>query len=89
MKVGSTADALMEVLVSPNEHDSNLEAANVVDGLFAIARGLDRIATSIDNLGTGNASTPLGAIELLSKEVKDGFSSLSSAVETGIREGLS
>jgi hypothetical protein len=39
----TTAEALKETLVSPNEHDRNLEAANVVDGLFAIARAIDGI----------------------------------------------
>ena len=34
---------LSGVFVSPNEMDSNMEAANMVDGLFAIARALDRI----------------------------------------------
>jgi len=34
-------------LRSPNESDSNGEAANVVDGLFAIARGLHAVAEAI------------------------------------------
>jgi len=42
------AAALRQVLVSPNECDSNLEAANMVDGLFAIARALHRIAEAIE-----------------------------------------
>jgi len=32
--------ALEDSLISPNEADSNLEPANVVDGLFAIARAI-------------------------------------------------
>jgi hypothetical protein len=32
---------------SPNEMDQNGETANVVDGLFAIARALDNVARSI------------------------------------------
>lgn len=36
--------ALVHCLVSPNEADSNGEPANVVDGLFAIARAIDRLA---------------------------------------------
>lgn len=39
--------ALRAVLVSPNEIDSNFEPANVVDGLFAIARALDRVAEAL------------------------------------------
>jgi hypothetical protein len=42
------AGALRDVLISPIECDSNLEAANVVDGLFAIARALNRIAETIE-----------------------------------------
>ena len=42
------ANALRDVLISPNECDSNFEAANVVDGLFAIARALNRIAEAIE-----------------------------------------
>ena len=46
------AAALRHALVSPNECDSNLEAANVVDGLFAIARALHRIAEAME-VGVG------------------------------------
>jgi hypothetical protein len=35
-------------LISSNESDRNLEAANVVDGLFAIARGLNRLAEAVE-----------------------------------------
>ena len=42
------ADALARTLVSPNEIDRNLEPANVVDGLFAIARALDRVAIALE-----------------------------------------
>jgi hypothetical protein len=47
------ASAINRSLVSPNEGDSNGEPANVVDGLFAIARalerGLDRVAEAIES----------------------------------------
>lgn len=43
-----TAKALRATLISPNESDSNFEAANVVDGLFAIARALTRIAVALE-----------------------------------------
>jgi hypothetical protein len=60
------AAALREVLVSPNESDRNLEAANIVDGLFAIARALERVAQSIDDCGldrmaAGPRPLPAGA----------------------------
>ncbi len=41
------AEAIRYTLVSPNECDSNLEPANVVDGLFAIARALQDVASAI------------------------------------------
>lgn len=39
--------ALQFVLTSPNEADSNGETANVVDGLFAIARAIRDLAAAI------------------------------------------
>lgn len=42
------AAAIRDVLVSPNEADSNFEHANVVDGLFAIARALNKIAYEME-----------------------------------------
>jgi len=48
-KPDSVANGLRDVFISPNECDSNLEAANVVDGLFAIARALNRVAKAIES----------------------------------------
>ena len=39
--------AIAAGLISPNEADSNGEPANVVDGLFAIARAIDGLAQAI------------------------------------------
>lgn len=47
----STAAALHDTLISPNCLDSNLEPANVVDGLYAIANGLNHIAEAIGQFG--------------------------------------
>jgi hypothetical protein len=44
------AAALRETLISPNESDQNLEAANVVDGLFAVARSLQSIADALHHM---------------------------------------
>lgn len=38
------ADALMNALVSPNESDRNLEAANIVDALFFVGRQIRVLA---------------------------------------------
>lgn len=53
--------AIAAGLVSPNESDRNGEPANVVDGLYAIARAVDRLA---DTVGTRcDHCTPRGAPE--------------------------
>jgi hypothetical protein len=42
-----TGNAIRSTLISPNEADSNGEVANVVDGLFAIARAIHRLADAV------------------------------------------
>jgi hypothetical protein len=39
--------SIRATLISVNENDRNMESANVVDGLFEIARSLDRVAQAI------------------------------------------
>jgi hypothetical protein len=39
--------AIAQGLTSPNEMDINGEPANVVDGLFAIARAIQRLADAV------------------------------------------
>ncbi len=46
----TTADGIRMCFISPNERDANLEEANVVDGLFAIARALNGIGKKLENL---------------------------------------
>ena len=41
------AVAIAAGLITPNETDTNGEPANVVDGLFAIARAIDRLADTV------------------------------------------
>jgi hypothetical protein len=79
------ADALLATLFSSSELDSNCESANVVDGLFAIARSMDRVAKALNRLGTGNAPTDMGAVEFLAVEVKSGLDSLAASVEQAAR----
>ena len=62
--------ALEGCFISPNESDRNGENANIVDSLGSIARAISEVSRSLDRLGVGNASTNMGAIELLAKEVK-------------------
>jgi hypothetical protein len=42
--------SIERTLITPNEGDSNGEPANVVDGLFAIARALGEIADALNEL---------------------------------------
>jgi hypothetical protein len=44
------AQAIGQNFTSPNELDRNLESANVVDGLFAIARSLAYIGEMLERL---------------------------------------
>jgi hypothetical protein len=44
------AETIRQVFESPNEMDQNGECANVVDGLFAIARALQSVAWEIGEL---------------------------------------
>jgi len=44
------SEAVWNTLRTPNEVDSNGEPANLVDGLFAIARSIDRLAEAVDRL---------------------------------------
>lgn len=46
----TTAEAVRDTLISPNECDSNGESANVVDALFAIARSIRRLAEATEKL---------------------------------------
>lgn len=48
--------AVRDSLISPNESDSNGEAANVVDGLFAIARAISKLADAVEAHGLLTAS---------------------------------
>jgi hypothetical protein len=49
-------------------------------GILAIAEAINNLARAIDRLGTNQAATPMGAIEALALEVKEGFSLLASAI---------
>jgi len=63
------AAAIRDTLSSPNVADRNGENANMVDVLDDIARA---IRFGAKHLGTKDAASPMGAIEFLAKEVKEG-----------------
>jgi hypothetical protein len=48
MSVPILSEVLRAALILPNECDRNLEPANIVDGLFALARSLDRLARAME-----------------------------------------
>jgi len=50
------------------------------EGLLAIAEAINNLAGAIDRLGTKGATTPMGAVEALAWEMKEGFSLLASAI---------
>jgi hypothetical protein len=68
-----------DFFISEAEEDSQGGHANIVDGLFAIARAIDGLSRAMDRLGT-NGVGPKGAIEVLSEEIKEGFEKLASSI---------
>lgn len=76
----SLADAILYALISPNESDGNFETINIVDGFFALSR-------SLHALGISDATTRIGAIELLSKEIRDGSAQIADSLQA-VGEGL-
>ena len=50
------ADAMHNTLMSPNESDSNWEAANIVDAMYRVARGLHHVARAVEGLGPKGGS---------------------------------
>ncbi len=67
MPKAETAQAIRETLTSPNEPDRNLEPANVVDALYAIARALRAGAQEIGKEGASG----MGALEGLGVMVRE------------------
>ena len=56
----TTADALLQIGISPNVPDANMEPANLVDAIAQIGNAL---RYSAKWLGNGDAGTPMGALE--------------------------
>ena len=73
------AAAIRNALVSskPSDRYSAGSPANLVDVLDAMVTA---IRYSAEHLGTGNAATQMGAIELLAKEVKEGTERVASGL---------
>jgi hypothetical protein len=74
-------DGGLEVSIQELETDGpHGERANIVDGLYAIAGAISDLAHAIHRLGTNDAATPMGAIEVLSVEIKEGTSRVADAI---------
>lgn len=71
------ADAIGACFISPNVPDSNFEAANVVD---VIAGAGHNISRALKALGNGTSDAPMGAIEFLAVQVREGSSAIASAL---------
>jgi hypothetical protein len=48
--------------------------------LIQIAHALCHVARAIQELGTADAATPMGAMEMLAMEVRDGFRALAESL---------
>jgi hypothetical protein len=81
VKHDQVADAILDTLISVNEHDSNLEAANVVDALFSIARSLSSLSTQVKYLGGGENTDQRGAVEVLAVAVGEGCQAIAGAID--------
>jgi hypothetical protein len=77
------AEAIQGALVSVNEHDSNGEAANVVDALFAAARivnyGLKAVAAS------NNTARMADALAELARQVGRVADALAGTMSQGLK----
>lgn len=47
-----------------------------------LASALQPLTNAIRDLGNGNASTPMGAIENLAKELRDGLNAVAISIES-------
>lgn len=46
-----------------------------------LVEAAEKIGTALKYLGTGDASSPMGAVEFLAKEVKEGSAAIAMAIE--------
>lgn len=80
----ATADAILATLQSPNVTDSNLEPANVVDTLDAIARASRSIALAITpNAAPGTDATggPVASLTEAVMGVTGGLCRIADAID--------
>jgi len=73
------ADVLAATLFSVETTDG--KGGNVVDGLFAIARALEKLAFHVKYLGSGDNADSRGAVEFLAIKVEEGANRIAEAGE--------
>jgi hypothetical protein len=84
-----TIQALGELFLTQTENTYNGGIpGNVTDALFAIAEGLQNVAGAIRKLGTADASTDQGALEVVAEEIRNGFEKLSGATGAPDMSGI-
>lgn len=79
--------AIGSAFISPNECDSNGEPANVVDGLFAIARSIEGLTAAVTKVAHGGIDGPTG-LEALAMTINGGRNDDWPSVVGAIREGF-
>lgn len=67
-------------MMIPETPEDWFDRASKGDGAFAIACALCAVGRAIQRLGTADAATPFGAVEMLSKEVK----SIADSIDQGL-----
>lgn len=73
-----TAQAIRDTMISPNVPDANLEPANLVDVLDGIGRA---IRAGLKNLGAGDHSSPMGAVEFHAVKVGEAGGKIAESLD--------
>lgn len=76
---------LHDLLVATAEHSGGIKAgANITDALFAIADAIETLARRVNDLGNGDAATPMGAIEAFGAHIGEKMDAMTAAID-GLR----
>ena len=58
------------------------EIERIIEAIEELSKSIKALSSSVDKLGFNNASTPMGAIEMLSIEVKEGLEGVSESISS-------
>jgi hypothetical protein len=84
MSENNTAEMIGNAFITDAERDRGGASANVVDGLFAIARGLSAVAEAVHALHQGHTSPSMAEVERFTQELKEGVQSLDQTLQEGL-----